>query len=367
VAGAASGSIILQICPRLLVSRQQRLLRPSLPPVVVGGGAVLEHLQRCSCACRIHDLAAEDRRIRTKLMVKCARTGTSHGTKCSTLALRSADPGSTVCAADRAPNPRLLSGDRACLCLRMVPSPGDRSQCVLYSIWGGPCASLEALSATMAESELEGGSGRLAGEYGVRVFRRASWTEDELQHLTQGVEDLCRLMGGSAGFRRQLHRVFVWRVPWRTWMAAMAVPLLDVVYFKGASWGDPPELKWQTVHELAHVWDIRSFYRLSRGFKKASGSSYGRLKWRSPIPFEYDPGDGWLEGRKPPLNALEDWAESVATYVYADHAESARGGPRLISPARWDYVQDQMSVRLAYPAQWIPHFHGPEGPGPASV
>jgi hypothetical protein len=36
-------------------------------------------------------------------------------------------------------------------------------------------------------------------------------------------------------------------------MAAMAVPLIDVVYFQGASWGDPPEFKWQTVHELAHV------------------------------------------------------------------------------------------------------------------
>jgi len=205
---------------------------------------------------------------------------------------------------------------------------------------------------------------RLASQYRARVFRPGSWSENELRHILEGTEDLATLMGGPAAFRRELRWVLVWRVPWQTWMAAMAVPLLDVVYFKSASWGDPPELKWQTVHELAHVWDIRTFYRLSRGLKKASGSSYGRFKWQSPIPFEYHGGEGWLKGRKHPLNALEDWAESVATCVYADHAESARGGPRLISPARWNYVREYMAVRLDYPAHWIPHFYGPDEPGP---
>ena len=215
----------------------------------------------------------------------------------------------------------------------------------------------------MAESEPKDVSGRLARELGVHVFRCASWSDDELRLLIQGVADLARLMGGAAEFRRELRRVFLWRAPFRTSMAAMAAPLVDVVYFKGASWGDPPEFLWQTVHELAHVWDIHSFYGLSRGLMGATGSRLGRLRWQLPIPFEYDPGESWLKGRRPPLNSLEDWADSVATYVYPEHAEIARGGPRLISPARWNYVGERMQIRLPYPPHWIPHFHSPEGSG----
>jgi hypothetical protein len=197
---------------------------------------------------------------------------------------------------------------------------------------------------------------RLKNDFRVHVLRPGSWTVNERRHVGEAVEDLATLMGGPSRFRAVLKWVLVWRVPFRTPMAAMAMPLIDVVYFQGASWGDSPELKWQTVHELAHVWDIRSFYRLSGGLKSVAGASYGRFKWQSPIPFEYHAGEGWLKGRKPPLNALEDWADSVAAYVYPDHAESAGSGPRLISPARWYYVGEQMGVGVAYPEHWIPRF-----------
>jgi hypothetical protein len=207
----------------------------------------------------------------------------------------------------------------------------------------------------------------LAKEYRVRVFRPASWPEHELGHVLQATEDLADLMGGPAGFRVALRWVLVWRAPFRTRLAAMAVPLIDVVYFQSASWTDPPELKWQTVHELAHVWDMHSFYRLSRGLLGATGSSYGKFRWQSPIPFDYKPGGRWLEGRPPPLNALEDWADSVATYVYSDRAEASRPVPRLISPARWNYVAQQMQVRQTYPARWVPYFYGPQGIGPAPI
>jgi hypothetical protein len=215
----------------------------------------------------------------------------------------------------------------------------------------------------MPETELKDVADRLAREYGAHVLRRASWSKDELRVLIQGVADLARLMGGAAEFRRQLGRVLMWRAPFRTSIAAMAAPLLDVVYFEGASWGDEPEFLWQTVHELAHVWDIHSFYGLSRGLKRATSSKYGRFKWQSPIPFEYEPGGDWLQGRPSPLNALEDWADSVATYVYPDQAGIARGGPRLISPVRWYYVRERMQIRLPYPTEWVAHFHGPEGSG----
>lgn len=201
----------------------------------------------------------------------------------------------------------------------------------------------------------------------ILTFRPTSWSQDEVQHLWEAAEDLVLLIGGAERFQREVRRVPIWRTQRRTRMAAMAAPVLGVVFFAGASWGDAAEFKWQTVHELAHVWDIRSCYRLSRGLKKATGSSYGRFRWQSPIPFEYKPGGRWLEGRPPPLNALEDWADSVATYVYPDRAESPRGGPRLISPARWDYVRQQMQVRLPYPAGWVHRFYGTGRSGSAPL
>jgi hypothetical protein len=201
----------------------------------------------------------------------------------------------------------------------------------------------------------------LKTEYGTRVIRPNSWAEDELRQLLGAVEDLTRFMGGPAAFRRKLGWVFLWRTSRRTSMAAMAMPVIDVVYFRGASWGDPPEFRWQTVHELSHVWDIRSFYRLSRGLVRATGGSYGGFRRQLPIPFVYKAGGQWLEGRKPPLNGLEDWADSVATYVYPDHAGSRRPAPRLISPLRWDYVRQQMQVRVSYPHSWLDHFFRPEG------
>ncbi len=203
----------------------------------------------------------------------------------------------------------------------------------------------------------------LRTEYHMCVVRPGSWTGEEFRQLLGATEDLAAFLGGPARFRQELGRVFLWRSSRRTSMAAMAVPLIDVVYFQGASWGDPPEFKWQTVHELAHVWDIRSFFRFSRGLMRATGSSYGRFRLQLPVPFKYKAGGRWLEGRKPPLNALEDWADSVATYVYSDHAESRRPVPRLISPVRWYYVRQQMQVRVAYPPTWVGHFHGPEGVG----
>ena len=220
---------------------------------------------------------------------------------------------------------------------------------------------------TTGQTRVQASAAELQTRYGVRVFGRERWDGIEIDGLRQAVDDLTWLMGSSTQFRKGLRWVPIWRTNRRTRMAAMAAPVLGVVFFAGASWGDAAEFKWQTVHELAHVWDIRSCYRLSRGLKKATGSSYGRFRWQSPIPFEYKPGGRWLEGRLPPLNALEDWADSVATYVYPGHAESPRGGSRLISPARWDYVRQQMQVRLPYPAGWVHRFYGTGRSGPAPL
>jgi hypothetical protein len=82
----------------------------------------------------------------------------------------------------------------------------------------------------------------LKTEYGTRVVTPGSWADEELSQLLGAIEDLAAFLGGPAPFRGKLGRVFLWRTARRTSMAAMAMPLIDVVYFRGASWGDAPEL-----------------------------------------------------------------------------------------------------------------------------
>ena len=205
---------------------------------------------------------------------------------------------------------------------------------------------------------------RLASQYGIRVLNPGRWARIDLQHVLEAVEDLTTVMGGSTRFQSEIRRVGISRLPRETRYAAVALPAIGVVYFETAGCGSASELKWQTVHELAHVWDMRRLFRLSNGLKRATRSKYGRFTPQLPIPFEYEPGGRWLKGRTVPLNALEDWADSVATYVYESYAGQRH---RMISPVRWKYVGKHVQARLPYPGQWIPHFYGPEGLGPAPI
>lgn len=200
-------------------------------------------------------------------------------------------------------------------------------------------------------------------------MRPGAWRLDDLERVLGAVQDLASLMGDSTRFQSELGGARISRLPRETRFAAVSLPVVGVMYFESASWDDEWELKWQTVHELAHIWDIRKLFRLSKGLKRATGSKYGSFALRLPIPFEYEPGGKWLRARSAPLNALEDWADSVATYVYPDYAESipeSLGGPRLISPVRWNYVGRHMEVKLPYPIGWDSRFERPEvlAPGP---
>jgi RHS repeat-associated protein len=205
----------------------------------------------------------------------------------------------------------------------------------------------------------------LGKEYHIHVLNPTAWQLIELTTVLEAVQDLARLMGGSARFRSAMLLVGISKVPLNISSAAWAIPargFMRVLYFEGASWGDPPELKWQTVHELAHIWDMTKGFRLSNGLMQATGSKYRNGVCQVPFLGEYLAAE-WLKDRPPPLNALEDWADSVATYVYPDYAESIpayRYGPRLISPARWKSVRDQMGVKLRYPVDWIRCFYEPD-------
>ena len=203
----------------------------------------------------------------------------------------------------------------------------------------------------------------LASQYGIRILNPGRWELTHLQRVLKAVKDLAELMGDFARFQSEIRGVCISRYHRKTRLAAMTLPVIGVTYFESASWGDENEdkreLKWQTVHELAHLWDIRKLFRLSCGVKRATSSKYGKFTGQLPMLLEYEPGGKWLKCRGKPLNALEDWADSVGTYVYSDYAESLPN-PRLISTIRWNYVSEHMHIKLPYPADWDSRFDEPE-------
>ncbi len=198
-------------------------------------------------------------------------------------------------------------------------------------------------------------------QYGVHVIDPTEWSRSELGHIIEAVDDLATFMGGPAGFQSEIRSVGFSRLAWRTRYAAVTLPLLDVVYFETAPWGNPSLLKWDTVHELAHVWDMRKGLQLSSGLMQATGSTYRVTCVLPPERFQvieaYEPGGEWLEGRTVPPNPLEDWADSVPTYVYESYAYLHQ---RMISPIRWGFVRQHMQIKLPYPPHWIPYFYDPD-------
>ncbi len=211
---------------------------------------------------------------------------------------------------------------------------------------------MDDLPSAITSDELQ----EVASQYGIRVLNPGRWERKELETVLEAVKDLAALLGGPIGFKGELRRVLsIYKFPRKTRFAAVALPVIGVVYFERVPWTSLSELKWQTVHELAHMWDIRQLFRLSRGLRRAISSKYRGFACQLPIPLVYDPGRNWLRCREKPLNALEDWADSVATYVYSAYAGSLRD-PRLISTIRWNYISAHMRVNLPYPTDWDSRF-----------
>jgi hypothetical protein len=95
-----------------------------------------------------------------------------------------------------------------------------------------------------------------------------------------------------------------------------------------------------------------------------------RLYWR--LDLEVREWQRRELGRPKPVNLLEDWAESVATYVYHEYAPSVPPeyyGPKYMSQTRWNYVAQHMNPQYpkAYPWKWSFKIERPPSPaGPSS-
>ena len=231
--------------------------------------------------------------------------------------------------------------------------------------------------ACMLEDSCEGVEqlgAQLLGQYGISVgewqpyHRRGSgavpmgeytlwsdWKWSQLELLLEAAGDMSDLMeGGRAGFKARIAPVRVYKrvgelVVFGEGRGGWAGPFS--VTLSGFWWDDKEWTKSTIVHELAHWWDRNKSLQLSSEML-ANGM------WEV-VECELPRAEGglklrirdWKRGRELPDSILEDWADSVASYVY--HAYSARVG-KEISRSRWEYVAQRMNPHnpKLYPWKW---------------
>jgi len=170
------------------------------------------------------------------------------------------------------------------------------------------------------------------------------WSLDELQTLQQAVQDLAKAMGGANEFVGNIGILTISEaeMEYKALASAQGVKLRaspisthGINYTaapKSSSSHAPTSIDTETlVHELAHVWDANSGWRLSKALQGYTGGRTNLLaslvkRWRGQcdeerrLPgcnrFGYFYGDIPPGGSDPNFNRKEDFAESVTAYVY---------------------------------------------------
>jgi RHS repeat-associated protein len=184
------------------------------------------------------------------------------------------------------------------------------------------------------------------------VWRDGSWRDlGELQLVEEAVNIAAREMGGSGRLRTAMQgtvRISRWNLPVREMRSfSPPVPLSfigDIVLtnYPFDKVGHRDEFVIHTViHELGHVWDWRKGGALSDGLAEELGTVVcGQRLCHFDITAGAEPPPGDQNDPYAGNNALEDWAETFATYIYPDYyaAEQAR----LVDPGsiRQRFVED---------------------------
>ncbi len=89
---------------------------------------------------------------------------------------------------------------------------------------------------------------------------------DDLELLHSSIALFAGVMGGSENFRRQLGEVLIERTDVGS---KLALAYKDKIQLSGTS-----QLSaWSVIHELAHVWDAKNGWQLSRDLEKFTGGT----------------------------------------------------------------------------------------------
>jgi hypothetical protein len=176
-------------------------------------------------------------------------------------------------------------------------------------------------------------STRPFSRFRVTIGSERDWSAGELENLIETIRLFARILGGEREFRRRIGELVIERVDTG---AHLALAYRDRIELSARSSPSP----WSVVHELAHVWDAKNDWGLSRTLQRFSGGFTSRPLsriWRI-MPGAWDAGPrGMVKkpgryGRKPGCNAAgyffgdkpsgsnwnfdrrEDFAESVVMY-----------------------------------------------------
>ncbi len=159
--------------------------------------------------------------------------------------------------------------------------------------------------------------------YGLLVVAPEAWEEDERGLVRRAVGRMARALGGAEGMRRALGDIRLERRPegggglyafWPRppWMRiVIGAPILH----------QQPEWLGEVavVHELAHAWDARTANIAARVLGRPGRivRELVRFVGEEPGPTRY--GSGYSGPRRTLRAAGEEWAETVAAYLYPEY------------------------------------------------
>ncbi len=174
---------------------------------------------------------------------------------------------------------------------------------------------------------------RLFADFQIKVAGEEVWRPNDLELLHASTAILAKAMGGNENFKDRIGEVIVERTDTGTHLGLAyngRIKLSRASQFSA----------WSVVHELAHAWDAKNQWGLSRKLERYTGGFSSRFLSRIKrwFPSQWDAGRDDAEqtpgryGRKPGVNAFgyfygdtpsgsnwqfnrkEDFAESVVMY-----------------------------------------------------
>jgi hypothetical protein len=174
---------------------------------------------------------------------------------------------------------------------------------------------------------------RLDSDFKIQITQKENWNPNDVDEMHQAVSLLARALGGGENLKHLIGGVFIERVDIG---AKLGLAYKDKIQFSAGN----PVKAWSVVHEMAHVWDAKNDWNLSReledftgGFTNPILSAAKRLspgEWdagflgaeNQPGKYGRKPGinkAGYFYGDKPSgsnwnFNRVEDFAESVVMY-----------------------------------------------------
>ncbi len=167
-------------------------------------------------------------------------------------------------------------------------------------------------------------------DYGLRVVP-SGWQTDERMQVRRAVERMSEALGGVSGFRLAVGGIILEKRATgggRTYAFWFRPPWKRVVLGESLLHQDPPWLsEVAVVHELAHAWDAHTAGPLGRMLGRPGRLVRGMVKFVGE-----EPGPTWYgsvaSGLQAWRAACEEWAESVAAYLYPEYVAHLSAQPR---------------------------------------